>query len=193
MSAGAMADGALGQRLALLEDRQAILELGSAFAAAASGGWSTRVTDPEAVAALFVPDGVWDGELDGQARGHEQIRAIFGRSAGDGRLAFHLMANPVIALSDDRASGRWNVVSYGGQPGRGEIRGGIYHAELLRTPAGWRFARLRHEPVFSAELDALTFAAVDPAAFTRDGSPPRSRIAASDRRSSPRPPGGTER
>lgn len=142
----------LEQRVQRVEDVQAVANLKAAYCNAADGGWDRPSHDADAVAALFVDDGVWDGGPFGRADGREQIRALF---AGFRRFpfAFHCVSNPVIAVAGDTATGEWHaniaMILDGDRP---YALGAVYCDEFVRTDAGWRFSTLRAIPVYAAKV-----------------------------------------
>ena len=134
-----MAD--LEARLSRLEDEAAIIRLKARYARACDNGY-----DPEALAGLFVPDGVWDGgELFGRAEGTEGIRTFFAGAAAYIPWALHFTLNPLIEVAPDgrTAAGSW----YLWQPClRQRSRGpalswlaGTYADTYEKTGDGWRF------------------------------------------------------
>ena len=134
-----MAD--LEARIARIEDEAAIIRLKARYARFCDAGY-----DPEGIAGLFVPDGVWDGgELFGRAEGSEGIRAFFAGASEHIPWALHFTLNPLIEVAPDRstATGSW----YLWQPcvrrrRSGDVLSwlaGTYADTYQRTEEGWRF------------------------------------------------------
>jgi proline iminopeptidase len=138
----------LEARLQRIEDIQAITELKAAYCNAADGGWDRPTHDADAVAALFVEDGVWEGGASGRGVGREEIRKLF-----DGfkpaPFAFHRVSNPIIQVHGDRASGEWHVlVAITFEGDKHLWIGGVYNDTFVRTPRGWRFKHLKFTQAF---------------------------------------------
>jgi hypothetical protein len=67
--------------------------------------------EPDGLAALFLPDAVWDGGLFGRHEGREAIRTFFRGISGSIRFAAHLVLNPIIEVqSADAATGKWRLI-----------------------------------------------------------------------------------
>jgi hypothetical protein len=131
----------LEARLSRLEAEAAIVRLKAQYARCCDAGY-----DPDGIAGLFVPDGVWDGgELFGRAEGVEAIRAHFVHAPARIPWALHYTLNPLIDVHADgrSATGSW----YLWQPcirqrSAGPVQSwlaGTYADTYERTAAGWRF------------------------------------------------------
>lgn len=130
--------------MSILEDVYEIQKLKARYADAVDGGWTgTKAHDPDAVVALFVPDGVWDSGDYGGGEGHEGIRAFMATGEAIMPFAFHHITNPRIDVDGDRATARWHALLAVTLEGRGQLQTGIYDDVLVRTPEGWRFERLQ--------------------------------------------------
>jgi hypothetical protein len=100
--------------------------------------------DPEAAAALFAEDGVWDGSASGLPvrTGRPEILAGFARGV-DGPRYIHLSGNHLITLLDaDHGEGSEHVMAVRFAPS-GEVAFGLslLRDEYVRTVDGWRFRR----------------------------------------------------
>ena len=94
------------QRLARLEAIEDIRALKAKYCALCDADY-----DPDGLAALFLPDGVWDGGPFGRHVGREAIRAFFQGISGSIVIAAHLVLNPIIEVqSADAATGRWRLI-----------------------------------------------------------------------------------
>jgi hypothetical protein len=143
-ASGAAADlGALIRRLQDLEDIMEISRLKAAYCEAVDGGWDRRTHNGEAVASLFVDDGVWDaGRIGGRGEGRDGIVRIID-SFQRMPFAFHRVTNPDIRINGDEATGKWHVIAYLSQPdGTPVMFMGTYRDKFVRTPQGWRFKHL---------------------------------------------------
>lgn len=135
--------GALVRRLQDLEDIMEISRLKAAYCEAVDGGWDRRTHNGEAVASLFVEDGVWDaGRIGGRGERREGIVGIID-SFQQMPFAFHRVTNPDIRINGDEATGKWHVIAYLSQPdGTPVMFMGTYRDKFVRTPQGWKFKHL---------------------------------------------------
>jgi SnoaL-like domain len=133
----------LKKRLQTLEDIMEISRLKAAYCEAVDGGWDRRTHNGEAVAALFVDDGVWDaGKIGGRGEGHDGIVRII-NSFQNMPFALHRVTNPDIRINGNQATGKWHVIAYLSQPdGTPVMFMGTYRDRFVRTPQGWRFRHL---------------------------------------------------
>lgn len=97
----------LEQRLDRLEAIEEIRRLKAAYCAACDDDHNG-----DAVAALFVPDGVWQQSGDRPREGRAEIAAkMFGiRNAEIMARSTHMVTNPEIDIDGDTATGRWKFV-----------------------------------------------------------------------------------
>src|SRR5579864_2130844 len=95
------------QRLARLEAIEEIKALKAHYCAYADDDY-----DAEGMAALFVPDGVWDGGQEfGRYVGRQEFKNFLDRTRGQIRFAAHLVLNPIIEIQDaDHATGLWRLL-----------------------------------------------------------------------------------
>lgn len=125
-----------------VEERIAIADLVTAYAVAVD-----RIGDAEGVAALFVPDAVYDlaalgmGEITGQ----DAIRAFFEQAFAGMAQNAHFIGNIAVTAYDPAGSAR--VQAYGhayslGKDGNLLEVKARYSFDLARGRAGWRIARL---------------------------------------------------
>lgn len=139
--------------MGVLEDVYEIEKLKARYADAVDGGWTgTKAHDPDAVVALFVPDGVWDSGDYGGGAGHEGIRAFMATGEAIMPFAFHHITNPRIDVDGDRATARWHALLAVTLEDRAQLQTGIYDDVLVRTPEGWRFERLQFTLAASTSL-----------------------------------------
>jgi uncharacterized protein (TIGR02246 family) len=133
----------------LLLDEREIRGLISAFGAALDR------KDWTAYAETFAPDGEF--EIMGQRRvGREQIAAGPARDLAKFARLQHFVANQVVDLHGDEASGQWYLfavhVPDGEHPERHADIGGRYRFRCRRMPDGWRFGEVRLEVLWSGGL-----------------------------------------
>lgn len=131
---------ALEARLARLEDIEAIrallIEYGRTFDA----------RDFAAYAALFAPDGVWEGgagSYTGPAAIREMVERGFPPSVYPN--SYHVMTSIAVDVTGPDSAIAWSrwtfVVNEDGQPQ--PLRAGRYEDELVRIGGEWKFKRRR--------------------------------------------------
>lgn len=134
-----MADD-LQDRVRRLEDNLEIQQLFIDY------GHHLDAGDFEAYALLFAKEGeVLLGPL-GRAKGRDEIRALMKKTlSGAVGQSFHVISNPMIALSGDTATSEvmWTVVrrAEDGHPSLSMI--GRHRDELVREDGRWRFSKRR--------------------------------------------------
>jgi hypothetical protein len=119
--------------------------------------------DYEGLRSLLIDD-VTVRTPGGTADGHEAVIAQASRNHRPDQPCQHVITNVLIDLTGDRATARANlVVAFGSRSAGGErpldvpvqyTMGEIYRFDLLRTPAGWRFARIETAPVWTSGTPA---------------------------------------
>lgn len=101
-----MSEQDLAARIARLEAIEAIKQLKASYCLHCDRGY-----DPDALAALFTTDAVWDGGgYVGRHVGREAIRTFFAGVAGRFPFAAHLVTNPIITVNGDEATGLWRML-----------------------------------------------------------------------------------
>ena len=67
--------------------------------------------DPDGLASLFVENAIWDGGDEfGRHEGRKAIREFFSGVSGNILFAAHLVMNPIIEVSGERATGKWRLI-----------------------------------------------------------------------------------
>ena len=136
---------AVQERLRRLEDIEAIRQLKARYCAFADRGYEHASTDDAAFADLFVEDGVFESS-SGPIRGRDAIRA---RCASFLPFGLHLVMNPIIDVDGDTATAQWAaLVPSITADDEALLVAGRYDEELVRTPDGWRYARVRFRAAF---------------------------------------------
>ncbi len=137
-----------------VSDELAIRDLVNRYSDAASR------RDPAAIAETFIADGEWVYPALGQPRGHDELRALFGRLLEGWNAFIQSLLSGRVALdaSDaDRARGRWYISELGQQSDGTDFHAtGVYHDEYVRDAGVWRFARRRFDPLLLRVGDATT-------------------------------------
>ncbi|WP_412506335.1 nuclear transport factor 2 family protein [Roseovarius sp. SYSU LYC5161] len=160
----------LSERLALLEDREALRDLMQRYARAADAKYTADHTRRDAgevaraaadQAACFTEDAEWTvSGFGGALKGRGEIAAFFETSPWDYTL--HHYVCPEIALDGDTAQVRWRLIELG-CPEKSErvvLLTGVVEQTCRRTPQGWRIASMSFEVLQEVELadnrDAIT-------------------------------------
>ena len=140
----------LEERLQAVEDMLAVQQL-MAFYHNAVDGWDERGThkDPEAIAALFTEDGVWDVTAREPAPTGRAEVAQLAKDLQAVPWVIHTVVNPIVSPDGDEATGEFKgilrVARTPGAPLEWSI--GRYRLRARRTPDGWRIASLSWEPM----------------------------------------------
>jgi len=96
------------------------------------------------VGACFAPDAEWITSY-GAARGPDEIAKFIGSivpARGEGPQRKHYITNIIIKVDGETASAVSDyLVVRESENGLLPVMGGTYRDKLVKTPAGWRFAR----------------------------------------------------
>lgn len=136
-----MTDDAAGtpspQTARAVEDRFAIHDLTARYNRAADG------TDVDALLALFTPDAVVEMHGRGDGPASYEGPAISGLVAPFAGQRVHLTTDAIVQLDGDRATQTCTLLLCTRSRSRGvaALFTGRYDDELVRTEAGWLFAR----------------------------------------------------
>ena len=145
----------LEERIRILEDQQEIVKLKARYVNWNDGGWKGPThTNPQAVADMFVEDGVWDGRPStGYAQGRAEIKKLF-ETFGAVPFIVHYVTNPIIEVNGDTATGNWHALVTMTVPGDQALWSlGLYLEEYVRTPEGWKFKSLRFESAANSSYE----------------------------------------
>jgi limonene-1,2-epoxide hydrolase len=136
--------GTLEQRIQALEDIEAIRTLKARYCAACDDDHN-----PDALAALFNDDAVWEATSSGRFEGVANIRGFFDALRASGRIrnSAHHAINPIIELQGDEATGHWRLVMlYTANVPSGSVQYlriiGWYRERYRRVDGVWRFQQL---------------------------------------------------
>ena len=108
------------------------------------GAFCDEHYNPEGIASLFTPEGVWDGGPFGRAEGREVIRLFFKEVSKQVSFANHYVCNPIIEIEGDAASGRWDLwqpMVMAPEPATLWLVA-KYREQYVRAEDGWLFKRL---------------------------------------------------
>lgn len=128
----------MDELLRRLADEREILTLNARY------NWACYERNPDAYAACFVADGVYEsGNTGSRNRGHEQLRRGIVAAKDSAWLMGHVTADSVIDIDGDEATQQVFVLLYRRESADGEnefFASGTYTDRLVRTPDGWRYA-----------------------------------------------------
>jgi ketosteroid isomerase-like protein len=132
------------QRLAVLEDIEAIRKLKARYCAACDDNHNADALGP-----LFAEDATWEASNMGRADGRAAIREMLGAVGRSGRIrnSAHHAINPIIEVNGDRATGRWRLIMLytanrpDGAPQYLRIIGS-YREQYVRIGGEWLFQSL---------------------------------------------------
>ena len=147
-----LTDKQIAARLQRLEDIESIKQLKAKYCSFCDDNYN-----PQGIASLFTPDGVWDGGDLGRAEGYDAIVKFFERAPSAFSFAIHHVMNPVIEVDGDAATGRWYLL----QPLTRRRRdgdhamwlAGRYEDEYVRMGREWKFKRLKFITHFLASYE----------------------------------------
>jgi hypothetical protein len=135
------------RRLGVLEAERAIRALMAAYIAARDRGGAGGE-----IAALFVPEGIWEGTGPSAAQlgSYRGSAAIAERFSGDLPPTLHLLGGERIRVDGDRATGRWSYLAPAVLDGEGAWMAGFYDNDFVCRDGRWLFAHVRVGPVLVA-------------------------------------------
>ena len=125
-------------------DFEAIQNLKARYCAAGDSATRDREAAHRTLCALFTDDVVADYGF-GEMRGGEAIGVFLSDAIGGGsEWMVHNIHTPLIDIDGDRATGSWTVNVRMKRTGTGNIDFvfGRYADEFVRTPTGWKIARV---------------------------------------------------
>ena len=140
----------LESRIMDLEAADEIRNLKATYAAACDDNYN-----PDAIAALFVEDAVWESDGLGNFEGREAIREFFRGISSYFTFALHYGLNPKIEVAGETASARWYLfmpctVSDGG---RALWRAGIDDEKYVRVDGQWMFKHKKSTTIFNTPFE----------------------------------------
>jgi len=123
-----------------LVDIEQIKQLKARYAAACDNDY-----DPEAIAALFTEDAVWDGGMMGFAETRQGIFDFFQAASSLVGFAVHGLSNPIIEVDGDTASGTWYLTQPMVMKGTTSAYwfSACYADTYIRTADGWKFKHVK--------------------------------------------------
>lgn len=142
----------IAQRVQRLEDIEAIRRLKAEYCAVCDDGH-----DPDRIARLFTPDGIWESPTIGRFTGTAEIRLEFSRAGQRITRSQHSVLNEMIDVDGDRATGVWYLIALFERPAEPNPTWslGRYYDEYARVDGQWLIKHLRVQPL--GRLDAGPF------------------------------------
>jgi ketosteroid isomerase-like protein len=140
----------LEQRVQTLEDVNAIQHLKARYAAYCDDQYN-----PDALAALFTEDAVWESQGLGRFEGREAIREFFRGASQLFTFAIHYSLNGQIDVQGDTARAQWYLFMPCtlGADNRAMWRAGVDQEEYVRVAGEWKFTRKSSAPLFHTPFE----------------------------------------
>lgn len=138
----------LERRITHLEDIEAIKQLKARYCTICDADH-----DPDRITELFTEDGIWEGRGIGHAKGHAAIRALFVGFQKAISYSQHMVMNPLIEVSGDRAHAVWYFFgAFTFRAGNeAKWQAARYHEDYVKVQGQWKIEHLRVKgPAFSA-------------------------------------------
>ncbi len=128
----------LEQRIQRLEDLEEIKKLKALYCKYCDGDMQGKTHDYEKIVSLFAEDCVTETPFHGKIEGLEATRQHY-INCQSSPFVFHLVANPIIEISGDTATGEWWVlVASTSQQQNANWTAGVYDETYERTADGWK-------------------------------------------------------
>jgi len=144
----------LERELRELRDLEEIRALKARYFAAVDVGWEAELPDKreQLIDGVFAEDVVLEMlTADGFTvlRGREALRDVYEEQLNAYPFGIHYGTNDLVELDGERASAAWHVLAPCTDPQNvSRWFGGRYLVDLVRTPEGWRIARLHQQVAF---------------------------------------------
>lgn len=135
----------LKKQIQILTDTEAIKQLTYRYAEICDDSHN-----PDRICSVFTADAVWDGgEQFGKFCGHSEIQAGFAGFSKTISISQHQMANAIISVDGNKATGEWAAVSILGKEDGNFILAVRYYKNYEKVNGRWLIKHLR--PVCSIE------------------------------------------
>lgn len=130
----------LERRIARLEAIEAIKQLKARYCEICDDDHN-----PERIASVFAPDGIWEGAGFGKAQGHDAIRELFRGFQQLISFSQHNVMNPQIQVDGDRATGSWYFLGPFTFRKKNENKWLVlrYDDDYVRIDGEWKYQHLR--------------------------------------------------
>lgn len=135
-----MAINSFEQRIAILEDIEAIKKLKARYCRACDDNHNATE-----IANLFAADGIWETEGIGAHQGHAALRALFLRFQKEISFSQYFAMNSIIEVHGDTAKGTWYFLGpFTFRDGnRAWWLSGRHEEDYVKVNGEWKFKRLR--------------------------------------------------
>jgi SnoaL-like domain len=129
--------------------------------------------DPVAAAATYAEDGVLSAFFGPEFAGRAQLVEVFTQTFATLDFIVQSCSAGMVELQGDRARASWSVSEWYRNKGQVELGCcfGLYEDQLVRGPAGWRFARRRFHPFYRGSSPSTGKLYKRPEAFVNDYAP----------------------
>jgi len=106
----------------------------------------------------YAEDGVLSSPTTEDAVGRAAIAEVIGRTVSGLDFVFQTVHQGMVSMAGDTAKATFPITEWARRTrdGRGILFLGVYSDDVVRTPAGWRFARRRLMPRTTGKPDFLT-------------------------------------
>lgn len=130
----------LERRITRLEDIEAIKQLKARYSHICDD-----MHNPDRIASVFAPDGIWESPDFGQAHGHAEIRELFRKFQQMFSFSQHNMMNPVIEVNGNRATGIWYIMGPWDHTASGDKKWMAlrYDDDYVKLDGEWKYQHLR--------------------------------------------------
>ncbi len=134
------------ERLARLEDIEAIRAVMMLYADIINKGWGGRIADADRISEVFAVDARWcSKDMGVEANGVDEIARSLVTSTAQIGFSQHVFLNPLITIEGDTASANWLMWIVARRAEGSRL---VYLSEDVtysRTDAGWRIQSLTLE------------------------------------------------
>ena len=147
-----MTEQDLEARITRLEDIEAIKQLKARYCEICDD-----MHNPDRIASVFADDGIWEAEGFGFAQGHDAIRELFQGFQNNFRFSQHNIANPIIEVDGDTATGVWYLIGpwTHAEDGKAIWMTARYDDEYVKVDGQWKTKHLRASVRMVANRDEI--------------------------------------
>ncbi|NJN51618.1 MAG: nuclear transport factor 2 family protein [Gammaproteobacteria bacterium] len=130
----------LASRITRIEDLEAIKQLKARYCEICDDDHN-----PDLITSVFSDDGIWEGRGIGKAQGHAAIRELFQGFQKMMSYSQHMVMNPIIEISGDRATGRWYFLGpFTFREGnQAKWQAARYREDYVKVNGEWKIQHLR--------------------------------------------------
>lgn len=130
----------LEQRITRLEDIEAIKQLKARYCEICDD-----MHNPDRIASVFAPDGIWESADFGKAQGHEAVRELFRGFQRMFSFSQHNVMNPIITVDGARATGIWYLMGPWTQADGDKAiwMTARYDDDYVKIDGQWKYQHLR--------------------------------------------------